>query len=89
MAARFGVATPKSFTGTADMYVDDTFEFTLGSSHFKIIHTPGHTPGSVCYYAKEQNICFTGDTLFARGIGRTDGEGGSKTQIQNSICELR
>ena len=79
MAARFGVATPKSFTGIADIYVNNNYAFTLGSAHFKLIHTPGHTPGSVCYYAQEQNICFTGDTLFARGIGRTDGEGGSQT----------
>ena len=53
MAARFGVATPKSFTGAADVYADDTYTFTLGSTHFRLIHTPGHTPGSVCYYAPE------------------------------------
>ena len=47
---------------------------TIGGLRF--IHTPGHTPGSVCYYLKGENILFTGDLMFRDSIGRTDFPGG-------------
>jgi hydroxyacylglutathione hydrolase len=51
-----------------------------------IIHTPGHTPGSVSFHlAGDRNILFTGDTLFAQSIGRTDLWGGSYPEIISSI----
>ncbi len=50
-----------------------------------VIHTPGHTPGGVCFYFKEQNLIFTGDTLFRNAIGRTDLLGGSFNTLVNSI----
>jgi hydroxyacylglutathione hydrolase len=49
----------------------------------KIIHTPGHSAGSICIFA-EGNL-FTGDTLFTEGMGRTDLPGGSYKQIMESI----
>ncbi|MEM4766195.1 MAG: MBL fold metallo-hydrolase, partial [Nitrososphaerota archaeon] len=49
----------------------------------RVIHTPGHTPGSVCYLAEE--MIFTGDTLFAGSIGRTDLPGGSLQSLLSSI----
>ena len=51
----------------------------------KVIHTPGHTQGSSCFYFEEDKIVFTGDTLFAGSIGRTDHPGGNFDQIVNSI----
>ena len=55
-------------------------------SNIRIIHTPGHTPGSVCFHANgESPILFTGDTLFAGSIGRTDLWGGNYDQILESI----
>lgn len=50
------------------------------------IHTPGHTPGSVCFYFKKENILFSGDTIFADGgVGRTDHEYSDKAALSRSI----
>lgn len=59
--------------------------FELGDKKIKVIHTPGHTPGSVCFLIGKQ--LFTGDTLFYTSIGRTDFEGGSFKQISDSITQ--
>ncbi len=63
-------------------------EVKFGSHTFKIIRTPGHSPGSVSFYCAEENVLFTGDTLFKGSIGRTDFPGGSMFQIISSLCEL-
>lgn len=60
----------------------------FGSHTFKIIRTPGHSPGSVSFYCSEENVLFTGDTLFKGSIGRTDFPGGSMFQIISSLREL-
>ena len=54
----------------------------------KVLDTPGHTPGGVCYYFKDDNILFSGDTLFAGSIGRTDMPGGDMTLIMRSLRML-
>lgn len=63
-------------------------EVKFGSHTFKIIRTPGHSPGSVSFYCAEENVLFTGDTLFKGSIGRTDFLGGSMFQIISSLREL-
>lgn len=55
---------------------------------FEILHTPGHTPGSVCYYDTENAILFSGDTLFCAGFGRCDLAGGSIMAMRNSLRTL-
>jgi glyoxylase-like metal-dependent hydrolase (beta-lactamase superfamily II) len=67
----------------ADQFLKEGDEITFGSLKLKIIHTPGHTPGGICLVLDD--IVFTGDTLFAGGIGRTDLPGGSYDDIQKSI----
>ena len=57
----------------------------LGNKSITVIHTPGHSPGGVCYYSG--NNVFVGDTLFAGSIGRTDLPGGSYDTLINSIKE--
>jgi glyoxylase-like metal-dependent hydrolase (beta-lactamase superfamily II) len=57
----------------------------VGSLKFEVIHTPGHTPGSISLYSKSENIVFTGDTLFAGSIGRTDLPGASLRNLISSI----
>ncbi|QEK12074.1 MBL fold metallo-hydrolase [Crassaminicella thermophila] len=67
----------------ADRLLKDGESIELGNLKLQIIHTPGHTRGSICI--KVDNILFTGDTLFANSIGRTDLEGGSFEKIIDSI----
>jgi glyoxylase-like metal-dependent hydrolase (beta-lactamase superfamily II) len=55
---------------------------------FKVLHTPGHTPGSVCFYDETGGHLFTGDTLFHGDHGRTDLPGGSEEQIRQSLKRL-
>ena len=50
-----------------------------------VLETPGHTPGSVCFYAEKEGILFSGDTLFFDGVGRTDLPGGSDKKLRESI----
>ena len=52
---------------------------------FLVRHTPGHTPGGICLYSEPDGVLFSGDTLFAGGIGRTDFPGGSMEQLLAGI----
>ena len=61
---------------------------SFGNHKFAIIETPGHSRGSVCYYCSEENVLFSGDTLFHMSIGRTDFKGGSMMQIIQSLRHL-
>lgn len=71
-----------------DRYLNDQEEIELGKLKTTVIHTPGHTPGSVCFsLAAKESILFAGDTLFRRSIGRTDLWGGSFEEIIESISE--
>lgn len=60
-------------------------KLTFGNTTLRVIATPGHSKGSVCFYNQEENILFTGDTLFKGSIGRTDFPGGSMFQMVSSL----
>ena len=60
---------------------------TTAGTAWTVIHTPGHTPGSVCYYSARNNLLLSGDTLFAGSIGRTDYYGGDYDVLMASIKE--
>ena len=55
---------------------------------FRVLHTPGHTPGSVCLHHEGEKVLFSGDTLFRAGFGRTDLAGGSMHQLLSSLRTL-
>lgn len=60
-------------------------ELDLIGFKWKVIRTPGHSPGSVCYYIEDEKLLFSGDTLFRGSYGRTDFDGGSTEEIVSSI----
>ena len=66
-----------------DILVNDGDILKLGNLEIKVIHTPGHTQGSVCYLADDK--LFSGDTIFRESVGRCDLEGGDFNQIIESI----
>ncbi|MEZ0343536.1 MAG: MBL fold metallo-hydrolase [Caldimicrobium sp.] len=71
----------------ADAVFEDGAVLNFGKSYLRVIHTPGHSPGSVCFYNDKEGIIFTGDTLFVEGIGRADLPGGSYKILMRSIQE--
>jgi hydroxyacylglutathione hydrolase len=63
-------------------------EIRFGSIRLSVLHTPGHTEGSVCLVANDERLLFSGDTLFAAGWGRTDLPGGDDEQMVESLTRL-
>ena len=82
-AALFGMRADPS--PPPDMELHDGDELKVGTLELKVLHTPGHTPGHVCFYEADEGVLFDGDVLFYRGIGRTDLPGGSWQQLLESI----
>jgi len=70
---------------SADVFLKDDEEIDLAGLHVKCLFTPGHTPGGCCFYFPNEDIVFTGDTLFSGSVGRTDFPGGSMSQLVGSV----
>lgn len=70
-----------------DQWLEDGEEVSLGDIRGTALHTPGHTPGSLCFHFDRAKMLLAGDTLFRGSIGRTDLWGGDGTAIQRSIKE--
>lgn len=75
----------KDIKTRADILVKDEQILELLDVKIKVIETPGHTHGSVCYYIEEERVIFTGDTLFRHSYGRYDLYSGSFVELQKSI----
>jgi hydroxyacylglutathione hydrolase len=71
----------------ADGFFEEGTVFELGAIKIEVMHTPGHTPGSSCFFVNRLTL-FTGDTLFAGSIGRTDFPGGSISLMASSLKRL-
>ena len=78
----------KSCSIRPDVFLDDLQVFEAAGFSIQMIHTPGHTKGSCCYYLTEEGVLFSGDTLFCGSVGRTDFPGGSASQIRDSLHRL-
>lgn len=83
----FGV--PAKDVLPVDRFVDHGDKVEMGKHEIGVIHTPGHTPGSLCFEVTDgsRTIVFAGDTLFRRSVGRTDLPGGDSKLLQQSIRE--
>ena len=79
----FGEET--ALSPAADRLLQDGDEIEVGPVTFRVIHTPGHTPGGICLYTDGR--LFAGDTLFAGSVGRTDFPGGSMDHLITGIRE--
>ncbi len=69
-----------------DIFIQDGEILYINTIQFKVIHTSGHSPGSICFYT--DGYLFTGDTLFAGSVGRTDLIGGSMNELLNSLKKI-
>ena len=72
--------TPENFFADGDV-------FEAGDTTLKVLHTPGHTPGGVCYFDEKNGILFSGDTLFEESIGRSDFPLGDHQALLGSIMK--
>jgi hydroxyacylglutathione hydrolase len=84
-AAMLGIPLPEKVEMTGDLV--DGQALSCGGFELGVLHTPGHTPGSSCFVLAhgDQQVVFTGDTLFRGGIGRTDLWGGDQDVIMKSL----
>lgn len=74
-------------THPADILLEDSATVSYAGISLEVLHTPGHTPGGVCFYSSGAGVVFSGDTLFAGSVGRTDFPDGSAEQLIAGIRE--
>ena len=82
-AGWLGIAPPE--VQPPDVSADDGLKLTVAGAAAEILHTPGHTQGSLCLHLPEQNLLLAGDTLFAGSVGRTDLPGGDFQTLLRSL----
>jgi glyoxylase-like metal-dependent hydrolase (beta-lactamase superfamily II) len=80
---QYGLADVRNVT--PDRFLDDGDTVSFGAHSFAVFHCPGHAPGHVIYYNREQGFAHLGDVLFHGSIGRTDLPGGNHQQLLDSI----
>lgn len=76
-----------AYTFSDARYVKDGQILDIGGVQIRVIHTPGHTAGGCCYHIPEENVLFSGDTLFRASVGRTDLPTGSMGELVRSVRE--
>ena len=86
--ANRSAAWASAYTTTADVWVKDNEMLHIAGFDIQVLHTPGHTAGSCCYYFEEQGVLISGDTLFLESYGRTDLQTGSEAAIFRSVARL-
>jgi glyoxylase-like metal-dependent hydrolase (beta-lactamase superfamily II) len=76
------------YKGEVDTVLYGGEKLSLDGEELLIVHTPGHTRGSICVYSEKSKVCFTGDTIFNVDLGRTDLRDGSDAEMCASICNV-
>jgi glyoxylase-like metal-dependent hydrolase (beta-lactamase superfamily II) len=84
-AGWLGVPVPE--ISTPDIDASDLLALTIAGEPAQVLHTPGHTEGSICLHMPKPRLVLAGDTLFAGSIGRTDLPGGDLRKILRSLKE--
>ncbi len=84
----FGVYDAELIPEKADLYLNDGDIIRFGNSELEVMHTPGHTPGGVCFISHSDRVIFSGDTLFRSTAGRTDCVGGNFEELCASLKKL-
>ncbi len=79
-----GITSPRF---RADFYLREG-TLKLGKIDLEVYHTPGHSPGSICFYWPQKKVLISGDVVFSGGVGRTDFPGGDANQLKHSIQRL-
>lgn len=74
---------------SVDILLSDNDKISIGDAVLRVMHTPGHTKGGVCYIDEKDKLIFSGDTLFCLSAGRTDFPGGSTKELFESLKRLR
>jgi len=82
-----GVSVPQNYPEVT--WLDRVMEWEWYGCRIQILHTPGHSPGSVCYYFMNEGVLLSGDLLFAGAVGRTDLWQGSSEQLMQSLRLLK
>lgn len=82
------VKDPSDLVIKPEKFFTDGEEVTEAGMKIKVLHTPGHSIGSCCYYIEDEKILLSGDTLFEGSIGRTDFPTGSMKQLDHSLNEI-
>ncbi len=72
-----------------DQYIDENDVLVFGGVSLRVIHTPGHTKGSCCFACEDEEVMFTGDTLFKDSVGRCDFDGGDYNSMFLSLQKLK
>jgi len=90
------MSSAKYFTGIksdppaeVNIYLKDNDVVKIRNIKFKVIHTPGHTPGSISLYNKNHKVCFSGDLVFERGFGRCDFSYSDSTILRKSVEKIQ
>lgn len=78
----------EGFSTKADHLLTDGEKLNLAGTEIEVLHTPGHTKGSCCFYLPQEQVLLSGDTLFAGSVGRMDFPTGSPLQMKASIKKL-
>lgn len=76
------------YKGRVDHCLTEGCKLDLDGEVLRVIHTPGHTQGSICVMAEKSRICFTGDTLFDTDLGRSDLAGGDEKQMEDTVRDV-